>query len=315
MKVTIAIPCHNAARWIAQAIESALAQRDVEPEVIVVDDGSADASREIAGAFGSRVQLLAGGHRGANHARNLALSRAAGEWVQFLDADDYLEPAKVGAQLREAEGGAEADVLYSPVWIETWSDRCLAREQSGTSPDADWDTQWIRWHIPQTGGALWRRDTLREIGGWKDGQPCCQEHELYLRARQAGLRFRYTPTPGAVYRIWSEDTLCRKDPVLVTQVRTGLMDEMWRWLRETGRATEQHRREIGQACFEMARTWARFDLPAAADYAAQRRNLGLFHLAGPAAPLSYRIARALLGFTGAERLAARTRKAPRPSAA
>ena len=308
MKVSIAIPCYNAERWIAQAIESALAQSGVDPEVIVIDDGSTDRSREIVGAFGAKVRLLHGEHRGANHARNLALANATGEWVQFLDADDYLEPAKIQRQLEETSGGTEADVIYSPVWIETWSDRCDAREKSGTSPDADWDTQWIRWHIPQTGGALWRREKLNTLGGWKEGQPCCQEHELYLRARKAGLRFRYAASPGAVYRIWSEDTLCRKDPVLVTQVRTGLMDEMWRWLQETGRATEQHRKEIGQACFEMARTWARYDLGAAAEYHAERKARRLIHLAGPAAPGSYRAIYALAGFANAERIAKLTRR-------
>lgn len=314
MKVTIAIPCYNAERWVGQAIESALAQRGIEPEVIVVDDGSSDTSREIAAAFGSKIRCLHGDRRGANHARNLALQHATGEWVQFLDADDYIEADKIRVQLEEGGGGENADVLYSPVWIETWSERMVVREQSRTSPDTDLDTQWIRWHIPQTGGALWRRAKLAEIGGWKLDQPCCQEHELYLRARRAGLRFRYTPTPGAVYRIWSEETLCRKDPVQVTQVRTALMDEMWRWLRETRRATEQHRREIGRACFEMARTWARFDLAAATRYHAERKQRNLFYLAGPAAPTSYRVAYALTGFELAERIAAfaRTPPAARP---
>ena len=307
MKVSIAIPCHNAERWITQAIESALAQTGVEPEVIVVDDGSTDRSREMASAFGGKVQLLHGERRGANHARNLALQRATGAWVQFLDADDYLEPAKIEQQLAETSGGTSADVLYSPVWIERWSDRCETREKSGTSPDADWDTQWIRWHIPQTGGALWRREKLLGTGGWKDGQPCCQEHELYLRARKGGLHFQYAPTPGAIYRIWSEDTLCRKDPLLVTQVRTGLMDEMWAWLRETGRVTDHHRREIGQACFEMARTWARYDLRAAAKYHAERKSRGLICPAGPAAPRPYRMVYAIAGFTVAERAAKLTR--------
>jgi hypothetical protein len=308
MKISVAIPSYNAERWLRQAIESALQQSGVEPEVIVVDDGSTDASREIAGAFGERIRFLHGARQGANHARNLALEQATGEWVQFLDADDYLEPDKIRVQLQEAGDAAGADVLYSPVWIETWSDRCLCREQSGTSPQADWDTQWIRWHIPQTGGALWRREKLKAIGGWKADQPCCQEHELYLRARMAGLRFRFTPTPGAVYRIWSEETLCRKDPVQVTRVRTALMDEMWRWLQENGRATEAHRREIGQACFEMARTWARFDLPASANYHAERKARNLLHLAGAAAPFAYRLAYTLAGFKSAERIAERMRR-------
>ena len=307
MKVTVGIPCYNAERWIAQSIRSALDQRDVESEIIVVDDGSTDGSVAIAQNFGGRVKVIAGGHRGANHARNLVLQNATGEWVQYLDADDYLEPAKVITQLRESHDGLDADVLHSPVWIETWNATSSTREQSETSPDADIFTQWIRWHIPQTGGCLWRRETLAQFGGWKEGQPCCQEHELYLRALMAGLRFKFTPTPGAVYRIWSEETLCRKDPLLVVRVRTALLDTLLAHLSQKKLLTGTHRREVGRACFEMSRTFARHDLAGAAAYHAERKSKGLFHPAGPAAPLSYRIVYSLLGFTAAEKIARRMR--------
>jgi hypothetical protein len=174
---------------------------------------------------------------------------------------------------------------------------------SASSPSADIYTQWIRWHIPQTGGCLWRREALERIGGWKEGQPCCQEHELYLRALMAGLRFVFAPTPGAVYRLWSEETLCRKDPLLVIRVRTGLLDTLHDFLSKKGALTKDHTAEIGRACFEMARTWARYDLPGAAAYHCGRKRKGLLAPRGPAAPLHYRFAHTLLGFTAAERLA------------
>ncbi len=308
MKVTIGIPCYNAAQWIAQAIRSALDQRDVEVEVIVVDDGSSDESVAIAQGFGERVKVIEGGRNGANHARNLVLQNATGEWVQHLDADDCLEPAKVITQLRESDDGRDADVLYSPVWIETWTADSSSRVTSESSPDADIFTQWIRWQIPQTGGCLWRREALARIGGWKEGQPCCQEHELYLRALMAGLHFKFTPTPGAVYRIWSDATLCRKDPLLVIRIRTGLFDTLLAHLTEKNLLTETHRRELGRACFEMARTFAKHDLVGAAAYHAGRRAKGLIRATGPAAPLSYRVIHALLGFTAAEKIARRLRK-------
>ena len=303
MKITVGIPCFNAARWIAQAVQSALDQRDVEVEVIVVDDGSTDDSVAIAQSFGERVKVIAGGHQGANHARNLVLQNATSEWVQYLDADDYLESAKVITQLRESDGGRDADVIYSPVWIETWSADSSTRVASESSPEADIFTQWIRWHIPQTGGCLWRREALLRVGGWREGQPCCQEHELYLRALMAGLRFVFTPTPGAVYRIWSEETLCRKDPLLVIRIRTGLFDTLLGHLSQNNRLTDTHRREFGRACFAMSRTFAQHDLAGATAYHAERKARGLIHPAGPAAPLGYRIIHMLFGFTAAEKIA------------
>ncbi len=305
--VTIGIPCFNNGQWLRQAIESALAQTWPAIEVIVVDDGSTDDSREVARTFGDRIRTFTTGHCGAPHARNQALAQARGEWVQFLDADDYLEPEKIAQQFAETGGGENADVIYSPVLIETVTGSSAIRVLSGTDPSRDIHSQWIAWQIPQTGGALWRKSALDALGGWKPDQPCCQEHELYLRALQARLRFVFAPTPHAVYRIWSEQTLCRRDPRLVIRERTKLIDSLHAWLSENGKWTETHRRTAGQACFEMARTIAKYDLAEAAAYHRERCARGLLHLDGPAAPTSYRLAHRVLGFTAAEKIAAARR--------
>jgi GT2 family glycosyltransferase len=303
--VSIGIPSYNSARWLGQAIESALAQTWPEKEVIVVDDGSTDESPEVARKFGDHVQLIVTENRGGNHARNRALQAARGEWMQFLDADDYLEPEKIAQQFAETNGGANADVIYSPTWIEDLGQK--TREPSVIDTTYDLYGQWLAWQIPQTGGALWRKSGLDAIGGWKEGQPCCQEHELYLRALQAGLRFRFAATPHAVYRIWSEQTVCRRDRRQVIHVRTGLMDALQAWMQTHSLWAASHARIAGQAFFEMSRTLARHDLAEAAAYFRERKERGLIHLAGPAAPRSYRLAHRLLGFTGAERLAAARR--------
>ena len=302
--VTIAIPCFNNGQWLRQAVESALAQTWPAVEVIVVDDGSTDGSHEIAQSFGPRIRLFQTAHGGAPQARNQALEQARGEWVQFLDADDYLAPEKIALQFAETAGGENADVIYSPVWIETMADGGATRTRSETHPERDIYAQWIAWHIPQTGGALWRKSALDALGGWTPGQPCCQEHELYLRALCAGQRFVFAPTPHAVYRIWSEQTLCRRDPRLVIRERTQLIDSLHDWLSARGAWTEAHRRTAGRACFEMARTIAKYDLAEAAAYHRERCARGLLQLDGPAAPASYRLAHRLLGFTAAEKLAA-----------
>jgi hypothetical protein len=301
-RVTIAIPCFNAERWIAACVESALAQTWPDKEIIVVDDGSTDDSLSILEKFGTAIRFIRTDHRGGNYARNEALRQASGEWVQFLDADDYLEPQKIAQQFSEAGGGAQADVIYSPTI--TADARTGAREPQKIDTTLNVFAQWISWQLPQTGGGLWRKSALDSIGGWKEDQPCCQEHELYLRALQASLRFVFAPTPHAVYRIWSEQTVCRRDPIFVIHIRTGLIDQLQAWMQERGLWKEQHAHEAGRACFEMSRTVAKTNLPAAARYHRERAARGLIHLAGPAAPRGYRLAHRLLGFANAEKLAA-----------
>ncbi|OAM87866.1 glycosyltransferase [Termitidicoccus mucosus] len=308
MRISIIIPSHNAGRWVSHAIESALAQTWPETEVIVVDDASSDDSVAKIRTFGDRVRFLQGVWHNGNAARNAGLAAATGEWVQFLDADDYLESQKITWQFSETDDLASADVLYSPVLVETWCNgRPANREPTCIDTGTDIFTQWFTWQLPQTGSALWRREALLRIGGWKDGQPCCQEHELYLRALQTALRFRFCPTPGAVYRIWSEETVCRKDPLLVIREKTKLIDAALAWLTVHDRLSPAHRDAAGQACFGMARTWAKSDLSKAASYAGERRRLRRFLPRGPAAPPCYRLALALCGFRFAECIARWTR--------
>jgi glycosyltransferase involved in cell wall biosynthesis len=305
--VTIGIPCYNSERWLKNAIESALAQTWSPCEVIVVDDGSTDSSLIIASAFGDRITLFRRPHRGATVARNLILQEAAGEWIQYLDADDLLTPGKIATQLQEGGFGSEADLLYSAVIIEEVLGGAHRRYQSNLDLGRDLFAQWFAWELPQTGGCLWRRSALEELGGWRKDQPCCQEHELYARALRGGLRFRHTPSPGAIYRVWSDATLCRKDPRRVVVEKTKLIDTMREWMEARRLWTPTHAAVAGRACFEMARILAARDLAEGARYFRDRRRRGLIHLAGPAAPAAYTLAHRLLGFRGAEMLARLTR--------
>ncbi len=301
--VTIGIPCYNSAAWLRNAIDSALAQTHPAKEVIVVDDGSTDNSLLLAGAYGDHIVLRRSPHKGANVARNIVLQEAQGEWIQYLDADDHLEPEKIARQLEEGNGGAEADVLYSQVWVQREGKGGTVHTKSELDCTRDLYSQWLTWEMPQTGGCLWRRSALQDLGGWRADQPCCQEHELYLRALQAGLRFVYTPTPGAVYRIWSGQTLCRKDPRQVVNAKTKLIDHLRAWMQQKKVWKESHQRLAARACFEMARTLAQNDLREASKYFRERKREGLIELDGPAAPGVYRLAYRVLGFTGAEALA------------
>src|SRR5882762_5018929 len=99
MKVTIGIPVFNCERWVATAIQSALEQTWPDKEIIVVDDGSTDRSGDICKSFGSRILLVQQPNRGGKAARNQICTLASGEWIQFLDADDYLKPDKIRSHL------------------------------------------------------------------------------------------------------------------------------------------------------------------------------------------------------------------------
>ena len=98
-KVSILIPCYNSERWLAQAVESALSQTYPNKEVIVVDDGSTDTSLKIIKGFGDLIHWETQKNQGGNATRNRLLELSTGQWLQYLDADDYLLPEKIGQQI------------------------------------------------------------------------------------------------------------------------------------------------------------------------------------------------------------------------
>ena len=152
--VSILVPCFNAKQWVAQAIESALAQTWPEKEVIVVDDGSTDRSLDIIKSFGDRIRWETDRNRGANVARNRLLELARGDWLQYLDADDYLLPEKIEQQMGFLATNPSADIVFGPVTMEHWNNSESRRE---LLPIPEPHDPWIllaRWYLPQTGAVL-----------------------------------------------------------------------------------------------------------------------------------------------------------------
>src|SRR6185312_5656558 len=113
--VSILIPAYNAERWIAESIQSAIAQTWQHKEIIVVDDGSTDGTAAVARGYASGgVELLsAGKNRGVAAARNLAIERCRGDYIKIVDADDILAPDKIERQLATVGGPEDKWKLLS----------------------------------------------------------------------------------------------------------------------------------------------------------------------------------------------------------
>lgn len=102
---TVVIPCYNAEPFLREALDSVLAQTVPPLEVIVVDDGSTDASAAIAESYGPPVRVIRQENQGESVARNRGMDEAKGEWIAFLDADDVWKPEKMAIQLELAQPG------------------------------------------------------------------------------------------------------------------------------------------------------------------------------------------------------------------
>jgi glycosyltransferase involved in cell wall biosynthesis len=110
--ISVVVPCYNRANCVGKAIESALGQSTRAREVIVVDDGSTDASARVARSYGAKVRLLRTKNRGPAAARNLGMQEAQGEWVAFLDSDDVWHTEKLELQAQASREYPDAQVIF-----------------------------------------------------------------------------------------------------------------------------------------------------------------------------------------------------------
>lgn len=172
--VSIIIPCYNAEAYIAEAIESALAQTYPHCEVLVVNDGSHDKSGQIIERYQGRIHYLQTENRGACHARNIGLKAAQGERVQWLDADDVLRPTCVESKVYLGNDSSQIPICDVLAMRKGKLAACWNK------PRYDFMTA-LAYGSPPTPGPLHYRSDLLAIGGFREDLPCAQEFDLHLR--------------------------------------------------------------------------------------------------------------------------------------
>ncbi len=205
-RVSVIMPVYNAAPFVEEAVQSVFAQGDAEVELIAIDDGSTDGSAGLlaglARRFCGRMRVLSQANRGPYPARNLGLRHALGEYVAFLDADDYWAPSFLTKLLGALDAGA-ADVAYCG-----WQN--LGPGAPGTQPfvppryeESDPVASFLRscpWPIH---AALTRKRTLDAVGGFSERRFSAMDYDLWIRILAVTRRLVLVPEVLAYYR-WHE---------------------------------------------------------------------------------------------------------------
>jgi glycosyltransferase involved in cell wall biosynthesis len=125
MLVSVVIPSYNYARYVAQAVDSALAQTYTDREIIVVDDGSTDNTRAVLELYGDGIRHLAQTNQGLSAARNAGIRAARGQYIALLDSDDVWHPRKLEVQMAYLCEHPEVGLLATEMFTDqrqTWPD-------------------------------------------------------------------------------------------------------------------------------------------------------------------------------------------------
>jgi glycosyltransferase involved in cell wall biosynthesis len=199
------IPNYNHARYLGDAIRSALAQTYGAVEVIVVDDGSTDDSRSVAAEFGDRIRYIYQRNAGLSAARNTGVRAAQGDYIALLDADDLVEPdyaARLLAALSDVPG---ADGVYCGFRFIDQNGRLLSRvEQRVVAPEDLYGTLLNgNYWVPES--LLARRSLYLAMGEFDTTLRACEDWDVWLRFSRsyrlvgiADLLIRYRVVVGSM---------------------------------------------------------------------------------------------------------------------
>jgi glycosyltransferase involved in cell wall biosynthesis len=205
--ISVIIPAYNAQRWIGETLESIAGQQYENLEVVVVDDGSADATAAAADAYANRFgswRLVRQQNSGQTTALNAGLALASGRYVQYLDADDILLPGKLAAQVRRLE--EHPGCVASAAWGRFYDRPANAR----FDPDGTWkDLAPVDWLVENWADgagmmfpAMWLvpMEIVRRVGPWREDLTLLNDTEYFSRVILASQGVRHCPDARVAYR-------------------------------------------------------------------------------------------------------------------
>lgn len=205
-RVSVIIPCHNAAAFAGRAIASAMAQTYPPDEVVVVDDGSVDERELAAASHAAAVRLIR--HdvpRGVSAARNSGAAVAVGDWLAFLDADDYWHPEKLEAQIRALQCWPEAVLVFTDFrhvdqdgrvgpWAGGIGLELVARSlrldvrdgQCGSIEGPVTDVLLRHRSFMHTSAVMVSSEAFRTVGGFDERMRSAEDLDLWFRCAEYG---------------------------------------------------------------------------------------------------------------------------------
>lgn len=190
--VSVVIPCFNHARFLAEAVDSALGQTRPAAEVIVVDDGSTDETGRVLDAYAGRVRVVRQGNRGVSAARNAGAALATGDLLAFLDADDVWLPGKLAAQAELFAAPPAPGLVHCGVEEIDAHGRALRTRLDGLDGRVAEEMLLFRRTVILGGGsgAVVTRALFAEVGGFDETLATSADWDLHHRiARRAPVGF------------------------------------------------------------------------------------------------------------------------------
>jgi glycosyltransferase involved in cell wall biosynthesis len=178
--ISVIIPTFNRAAWVREAVDSVLAQSFQDFELLVVDDGSTDTTGEALIPYGDRLRYIYQTRQGVSAARNRGLEMAAGEWLAFLDSDDFWLPQKLETQVDFLNRNPQAEICQTEeIWVR--HGRRVNPRKKHRKPSGDIFAPSLTLCLVSPSAVMLKKSLLLEVGVFDRSLPACEDYDLWLR--------------------------------------------------------------------------------------------------------------------------------------
>lgn len=221
--VTIVTPAYNQAEYLAETIESVLAQDYPNIEYIVLDDGSTDSTPEVLQRYEGRAHVERHANMGQAATLNKGWANAKGEFLAYLSSDDRLLPNAVSRLVAALLAAPSAAVVYCDFYLIDAEGRRL---REARAEDFDPERLVVDLVCQPAVGAVFRREVFRREGGWNESLRQVPDFEFWLRARRQG-DFLRVPELLSEYRVHEGSASFRPMPSERAEEIVRVMENYW----------------------------------------------------------------------------------------
>lgn len=191
--VSVIVPAYNAASYLRETLESAIAQSYDNLEILVIDDGSTDETAQIASTFGDPVRVISTRNQGVAKARNTGIDASSGEFIALLDSDDLWKPDKIAIQL-DAVDASHRLIYTDAITFGTANLPEMLMSANEELPSGDIRARLIERNFIPTSSVLLDRKVAVQVGGFNADIPVCDDWDFWLRALSfTGAKFINRP--------------------------------------------------------------------------------------------------------------------------
>ncbi len=187
-KVSVIIPLYNRGQFIAQTVQSVLDQTYPNIDLIIVDDGSADNSREVLQQFADKIKLLEHPGRvnkGQSAAINLGIQSSESKYVAILDSDDLFAPEKIALQVDYLEKNQDVGLVYgNGCAIDEHGKKLYPIYEDGHQENSDPERILMDCYFLLPNNSLVRRKVLEKVGGFDEALRSAQDHDMAIRVAE-----------------------------------------------------------------------------------------------------------------------------------